>query len=246
MKTKSFCWRFFVCNTKLLYSRTALLFTHICIYFRENVSRKNDNSGTWSDNCDLEELEVEVENGSIDKKATVCGRRLVNVANLFNKLQQIEHMGFGCTFKELELVSEQRIGIVSCFNFKCKMCRKIEKIWTEDEDLDTVAVSGALSVGIGYSQTEELFSSLDIPFMSNQLYQKCNKKLSANINTNLWDTMQQAAAEEKQFAIESGNVDEKGIPIITVVADGAWSKRSYRTNYNALSGVASIIGARTQ
>jgi hypothetical protein len=28
------------------------------------------------------------------------------------------------------------------------------------------------------------------------------------------------------------------------ICDGAWSKRSYKTNYNAFSGVASIIGAR--
>jgi hypothetical protein len=32
----------------------------------------------------------------------------------------------------------------------------------------------------------------------------------------------------------------------TVIVDGAWSKRSYKTNYNALSGVASIIGARSK
>lgn len=27
---------------------------------------------------------------------------------------------------------------------------------------------------------------------------------------------------------------------ITVIADGTWSKRSYKTNYNALSGAVSI------
>lgn len=36
-----------------------------------------------------------------------------------------------------------------------------------------------------------------------------------------------------------GNVDADGIPCITVVADGQWSKRSYRTKYDALSGVVS-------
>jgi len=35
------------------------------------------------------------------------------------------------------------------------------------------------------------------------------------------------------------NVDTDGIPYITVVADGQWSKRSYRTKYDAFSGVVS-------
>jgi hypothetical protein len=34
--------------------------------------------------------------------------------------------------------------------------------------------------------------------------------------------------------------------VVTVVADGAWSKRSYKSNYNASSGVASIVGYRTK
>ncbi|KAL4120167.1 hypothetical protein QTP88_012897 [Uroleucon formosanum] len=32
----------------------------------------------------------------------------------------------------------------------------------------------------------------------------------------------------------------------TVVADGQWSKRSYKTKYDALSGVATIIGYKSR
>lgn len=49
----------------------------------------------------------------------------------------------------------------------------------------------------------------------------------------------EAAKEEARLAIEHGDVNKNGVPMITVVADGAWSKRSYRSNYNALSGVVS-------
>lgn len=38
-----------------------------------------------------------------------------------------------------------------------------------------------------------------------------------------------------------GNVDADGIPFITVVADGQWFKRSYRTKYDAFSGVVSYV-----
>lgn len=48
-----------------------------------------------------------------------------------------------------------------------------------------------------------------------------------------------AGKEERDLAIQNGHVDDDGIPYITVVVDGAWSKRSYGHNYNALSGVVS-------
>ncbi|CAH1383596.1 unnamed protein product [Tenebrio molitor] len=58
--------------------------------------------------------------------------------------------------------------------------------------------------------------------------------------------MKIAGKEEARLAIEAGMVNEQGIPIITVLTDSAWSKRSYKTNYNALSGVACITAYRTK
>lgn len=52
--------------------------------------------------------------------------------------------------------------------------------------------------------------------------------------------MKNAATEEKTIAIENKNLDEKCTPLATVVVDGTWSKRSYGTNYSALSGGAVI------
>ncbi|KAK4885234.1 hypothetical protein RN001_001505 [Aquatica leii] len=40
------------------------------------------------------------------------------------------------------------------------------------------------------------------------------------------------------------DINPDGIPIISSTVDGAWSKRSYRTNYSALSGVVSILLVR--
>lgn len=51
--------------------------------------------------------------------------------------------------------------------------------------------------------------------------------------------MQLAGQEEKRLAIANGEIDNQGRPTIAVIADGAWSKRSYKTNYNTLSGVVS-------
>jgi hypothetical protein len=38
--------------------------------------------------------------------------------------------------------------------------------------------------------------------------------------------------------------DGDGIPYITVVVNVTWSKRSYKSNYNSLSGMGCIIGDR--
>ncbi|KAF2887078.1 hypothetical protein ILUMI_19096 [Ignelater luminosus] len=46
---------------------------------------------------------------------------------------------------------------------------------------------------------------------------------------------------EADYAKEHNMVDKNGMPYITVVADGYWSKRSYKTNYNDSSGAASIV-----
>ncbi|KAK5648190.1 hypothetical protein RI129_003082 [Pyrocoelia pectoralis] len=59
--------------------------------------------------------------------------------------------------------------------------------------------------------------------------------------------MKEAGQEEAKMAIESNSVDMNGTPMISVVCDGSWAKRSYRGggNYNSLSGVATIIGVKS-
>ena len=56
--------------------------------------------------------------------------------------------------------------------------------------------------------------------------------------------MSEAGREEKRRAEERGNYHE-GVPTITVVVDGGWSKRSHKHSYNAKSGVAIIVGKET-
>lgn len=50
------------------------------------------------------------------------------------------------------------------------------------------------------------------------------------------DEMIKAGKEEKEIATQNGNLDENGVPMCTVIADGQWSKRSYKTKYNSFSG----------
>ena len=56
--------------------------------------------------------------------------------------------------------------------------------------------------------------------------------------------MLEAGREEKGLVEERGDFHH-GVPAITVVVDGGWSKRSHEHSYNAKSGVAVIIGQET-
>lgn len=53
--------------------------------------------------------------------------------------------------------------------------------------------------------------------------------------------MEAAGVREKENAIEKNNIYEDGTPWITVYLDGSWSKRTYGHNYDALSGMVSIL-----
>lgn len=57
--------------------------------------------------------------------------------------------------------------------------------------------------------------------------------------------MKSAGQREKQIAENNSQYCTDGTPWITVYVDGSWSKRSYGTNFNALSGMVAIIGKNT-
>ncbi|KAJ8888146.1 hypothetical protein PR048_007633 [Dryococelus australis] len=94
-------------------------------------------------------------------------------------------------------------------------------------------------------QLREFSAGVDMHFMSIKTFLKHMKKVSEAIDDAALQFMLDAAEEEKAIAIRDGNVDSDGVPMCTVVADGAWCKCSYKTNYNSLSGVASIVGFKT-
>lgn len=174
------------------------------------------------------------------------GRRFVDIGHIFKSIQCIRHEGFDCTFSNLYFVKENRKGYFSQFIFKCKMCCKIEVISSEPENtstikINTAIVSSVVNTGQGYAQLEQFSAILNMPCMTNTTYQKEHEIISGYIETTMWQSIEMAGKEEAKMAIERGDVNKDGVPLITVVADGAWSKRSYKSNYNALSGVVSHL-----
>jgi len=57
--------------------------------------------------------------------------------------------------------------------------------------------------------------------MSLPTYQNIHEQVSQSIFSVSLDEMIKAGQEESKIAIENGDVDEQGRPLITVIADGA-------------------------
>lgn len=176
---------------------------------------------------------------------TFSGRRIVNIVDIFEQVKDLDkHSPFGCTFSNMKIVSEKRLGLKSGFVFQCEMCNFKTTVWSENKradlmDVNTGAVCGTITTGGGHGQLQEFLSVLDIPSMSQRTFKKYEETVSAGWSATAAAEMEEAAAEEARLARENGEVDKDGTPLITVVADGAWCKRSYRTNYSSLSGVVS-------
>lgn len=143
------------------------------------------------------------------------------------------------------LVNEQQFGLRSVYKFMCKMCNMISYIESEKQNPETYmpinksAVGGSIAIGIGYTQLSELCATMDIPCMSSNTFLSEQENISKQIHDIAEEEMRIAGNEERRLAIEAGCIDKDGTPMCTVVADGQWSKRSYKTNYDALSGAVS-------
>ncbi len=107
------------------------------------------------------------------------------------------------------------------------------------------AVWGQMCVGGGFSSLRESMSVLGIPIMTKRTFIKTERSLGAWWWKALEESMTTAGQEEKPLAIERGDFHQ-GIPAITVIVDGGWSKRTHKHSYNAKSGVAIIIGKETR
>lgn len=169
---------------------------------------------------------------------------------MFSKLQEISTHGvLNCGLNCVEIVGEKIVGLQSKLTLKCKMCNMKFYIDTDGGsdkmNINHCAVAGTIAIGCGHSQLQELSAALDLPLMTPNTYQKCYNILANQLEKISVESMNNAAEKERDLAIAEGRVDDNGIPIIDVIVDGCWSKRSYKKNYSALSGAATIIGKRT-
>lgn len=188
-------------------------------------------------------------------ETVLSGVRLVDISFFIKQLTEASNHNptFGCTLSNMHVVREMYRGLSPFLVFKCRMCNIEIHVPTHDQgkdasemNINTRAVAGIMSIGGGFSHLEEFSASIGLPCMSGKAYTKYHGQVCDGWEKAAALKMAEACAEEAEIAVERGEIDTDGVPILTVVADGCWSKRSYRTNYNALSGVAAIVGFHTQ
>ncbi|XP_011858729.1 PREDICTED: uncharacterized protein LOC105556253, partial [Vollenhovia emeryi] len=155
-----------------------------------------------------------------------------------------------CRFKDWILVNSLRRGFMTQFFYKCQMCNYEANFWSHPTDcktldINTAVTAGTITIGIGFAQLEEMFAAANIPCMSEKTYIKHRDLLIDAFEKTAIENMKMAGEVEKQLAVKR-NETIKGIPYITVVADGSWMKRSYGTAYDSISGVGAIIGYNTR
>ena len=100
-----------------------------------------------------------------------------------------------------------------------------------------------MATGGGHAHLCETMSVLGVPVMVKNAFVQTEKDIGEFWHLCLTDVMVEAGREEKRLAEEKGELHE-GVPAITVIVDGGWSKRSHHHSYNAKSGVAIILGKR--
>ena len=112
-------------------------------------------------------------------------------------------------------------------------------------ECNLAAVWGQMATGGGHAPLTELMAVLGIPSLTKKGFMTIEKRIGQWWWDLFEESMKQAGDEEKAIAITNGRYHQ-GVPAITVIIDGGWSKRSHKHSYNAKSGVGIIIGQQTK
>ena len=181
----------------------------------------------------------------------LTGNRIINLHLLKNFTAEITKHASECG-GEVKLSGEHnQRGLASILSATCTTCdMKISfqtspvvqgsKKW----QINLAAVWGQMATGGGYSTLQESMAVIGVPVMTKKSFIATERMVADKWWESLEISMKDAGAEEKQLAI-SRNSFHEGVPAITVIVDGGWSKRSHKHSYNAKSGVGIIVGKET-
>ena len=110
--------------------------------------------------------------------------------------------------------------------------------------INLAAVLSQMSTGGGQARLDQVLTTMGVPGMRKPMFKAREQFLGEAMKEQLLQSMSEAGEQEKGQAI-ANNHFHQGVPYISVVADGGWSKRSHKHSYNAKSGVA-VIGLHTK
>ncbi|KAK3104196.1 hypothetical protein FSP39_025198 [Pinctada imbricata] len=179
------------------------------------------------------------------------GYRLVGIDQLSDLLPLVVQHVLKCQNPDFNISETDIKSLASTLSFVCKSCG--EKInfstsFVHPEsglmDINLRTVWGSMTSGAGSATLNEMMATLSVGTMRKDIFGKTESFIGDSWRKLLEEDMKIAGDEERRLAIERKDFHH-GIPAITVICDGGWSKRSHRHSYNALGGVAVIFGAAT-
>lgn len=186
--------------------------------------------------------------------SSLSGCRIVNMDQLRDSIDMLTAHSAECGGKCTLEGETMHSGLALIMQASCIKCGLVFSMKTSPRaqtsngkqwTVNLGAVLGELSTGGGLTKLNSSLALMNVPGMQKQMYSKMEEFFGKEMRAHLASSMLQVAEEEKQHAVEA-NSYHQGIPSITVVVDGGWSKRSHKHSYNAKSGVAVIFGSHTK
>ena len=189
--------------------------------------------------------------------------RIINLQQLASHISDITAHAASCSKcfnsqdEAITLIGERnRQGLASILVARCNGCDMEFPFATSSKvyclpdgssrwESNLAAVWGQMSTGGGYSPLQENMATLGVPVMTKKAFIHTESVIGQWWWELLHESMKKAGEEERQLAIQRGDFHQ-GVPAITVIVDGGWSKRSHKHSYNAKSGVGIIIGQETK
>lgn len=174
--------------------------------------------------------------------------RIIDPEMFLNVLKSLEHND-GCLgpISSMQLQNEVRSGLNLRYKVSCSQCgsTSVKPQPVNSSNTNEVAVVGAMAAGLGYVGHKKQYDAINVPTMCERSYRQKSNKVGKNVLKYSKESMAKAAAIERDLAIQSGSLSSDGTPLITVILDGCFCKRSYGSNYSSLSGGACVIGLKT-
>ena len=187
------------------------------------------------------------------QQVVVEGSRIINIHKLQLFISRLTSHTVQCG-GDIILKGEVRDGLASILSTCCSTCGNTIQLETSEKvqgprgyhrwESNLAAVWGQMSTGGGHTQLQETMSALGVPVMTKKSFIRTEKDIGEWWRMRLNKSMIEAGKEEKRLAEVRGDY-HNGVPAITVILDGGWSKRSHKHTYNAKSGVGIIIGKCT-
>ncbi|KAK0075867.1 hypothetical protein PV326_011229, partial [Microctonus aethiopoides] len=148
--------------------------------------------------------------------------------------------------RRIKVENDKILFDIQLFNLAHQTYRPT-KMWTENIILFRMCnVWASGQAGFGHAQMEQMLAAMSISCMSSKTYMKlCESNISDRWLQCTNSVMKAAGEEERRIAVETGSVNDQRNPLISVIVDGPWAKRSYSSGGNSDVGTAIMIGYKT-